>query len=370
MQNGCQHFINLGEHTMKLTEIMRQNKEEKEFRNLLDNTRLGYPTECDKDILLSLHLNSGNFTPEQKHYILNKATFLYANKKDVIEHNWNTIKEIHSSSNPVARIQNQTTSKNITYNGKTKCIRKESDIDPVLNCCRETRVQLTGKNFEPDWGLFNGTQGTIKEIVYNKNESPLDYKFPQYIIVDFPTYCGPVWIKENPTWVPVPPIQISCKKHCCTYKYIPLSIAYARTGHTFQGQNVGPNHTIPLIVVNPGKKSMELLCPGLLYMFISRATTIGTPQNRFKSAIFFCSNNMNKARISNITQTKNGMETEKIKKRRQWIKHLQQHRYKIDVPNSKKKKLIKWIEETIVPKTTIDKIIQDNEWRRSNMINY
>jgi len=227
-----------------------------------------------------------------------------------------------------------------------------------------------GKNFEPDWGLFNGTQGTIKEIVYNKNESPLDYKFPQYIIVDFPTYCGPVWIKENPTWVPVPPIQISCKKHCCTYKYIPLSIAYARTGHTFQGQNVGPNHTIPLIVVNPGKKSMELLCPGLLYMFISRATTIGTPQNRFKSAIFFCSNNMNKARISNITQTKNGMETEKIKKRRQWIKYLQQHRYKIDVPNSKKKKLIKWIEETIVPKTTIDKIIQDNEWRRSNMINY
>jgi len=162
-----------------------------------------------------------------------------------------------------------------------KCIRKESDIDPVLNCCWETRVQLTGKNFEPDWGLFNGTQGTIKEIVYNKNESPLDYKFPQYIIVDFPTYCGPVWIKENPTWVPVPPIQISCKKHCCTYKYIPLSIAYARTGHTFQGQNVGSNHTIPLIVVNPGKKSMELLCPGLLYMFISRATTMGTPEKPF-----------------------------------------------------------------------------------------
>jgi hypothetical protein len=102
MQNGCQYFINLGEHTIELTEIMRQNKEEKEFRNLLDNTRLGYPTECDKDILLSLHLNSGNFTPEQKHYILNKATFLYANKKDVIEHNWNKIKEIHSSSNPVA----------------------------------------------------------------------------------------------------------------------------------------------------------------------------------------------------------------------------------------------------------------------------
>ena len=99
-----------------------------------------------------------------------------------------------------------------------------------------------------------------------------------------------------------------------SYKYIPLSIAYARTGHTFQGQNIGPNHPIPCIVVNPGKKLMELLCPGLLYMFISRATTIGIPENRFNSALFFCSNNMNRTRISNMTQTKNGTETEKIKK--------------------------------------------------------
>jgi hypothetical protein len=49
-QNGCQHFITLGEHTMELTEIMWQNEDEIEFQNLLDNTRLGYPTECDIDI--------------------------------------------------------------------------------------------------------------------------------------------------------------------------------------------------------------------------------------------------------------------------------------------------------------------------------
>ena len=75
---------------MELTEIMRQNKDETEFRNLLDNTRLGYPTESDKDVLLlSLHLNSGNLTPRQIEYIRNRATFLYANKQDIIEHNWN-----------------------------------------------------------------------------------------------------------------------------------------------------------------------------------------------------------------------------------------------------------------------------------------
>jgi hypothetical protein len=160
---------------MELTEIMRQTEEEREFRHLLENTRIGYPSKNDKDILLSLHLNGGNFTPKQKEYILNKATFLYANKQEhVIEHNWNKIKEIYTAENPVARIPNQTTSKNVTYNGKAKFMRKECNIDPILNCCHESRVQLTGKNFEPDWGLFNGTQGTIKEIIYKENETPLD----------------------------------------------------------------------------------------------------------------------------------------------------------------------------------------------------
>jgi hypothetical protein len=140
-------------------------------------------------------------------------------------------------------------------------MKKEYDIDSVLNCCHEARVQLPGKKIEPDWGLFNGTQGTIKEIVYKDNESPLEYNFPQCIIVDFPTYCGPSWIKNKPAWVPIPPIEITCKKYCCTYKYIPLSIAYARTGHTFQGQNVSPNHQIPCIVVNSGKKIYGAFMP-------------------------------------------------------------------------------------------------------------
>ena len=34
-------------------------------------------------------------------------------------------------------------------------MKKECDIDSVVNCCCEARVQLTGKKFEPDWGLFN-----------------------------------------------------------------------------------------------------------------------------------------------------------------------------------------------------------------------
>jgi len=108
VQNGCLHFISLGKTTMELTEIMRQNENKTDFQSLLDNARLGYPTKSDKDVLLSLHLNSGNLTSKQIEYIKYRATFLYANKQDVIEHNWSKIREIHSSTNPVARIQNQT----------------------------------------------------------------------------------------------------------------------------------------------------------------------------------------------------------------------------------------------------------------------
>jgi hypothetical protein len=109
---------------------------------------------------------------------------------------------------------------------------------------------------------------------------------------------------------------------------------------------------------------MELLCPGLIYMFISRATTIGTPQNRFKSALVFCTNNTNKSRISNITQTKNGTETEKIKKRRKWIKYLQQHSYKIKISTNKKQNLIKWVEKIKITQSQIDKIIIDDIWQK------
>ncbi len=72
--------------------------------------------------------------------------YIFANKKDMIEHNWEKLREELSQSNPVARIQTQTTSKGIAYRGRAKCLTKQSDIDPVLNICRGARVQIIGKN--------------------------------------------------------------------------------------------------------------------------------------------------------------------------------------------------------------------------------
>ena len=64
-QNGAQQFITLGRRTMELTKIMRQSEEQQQFLKLLQNYRHGYPKEEDKYVLLSLHLNSGNFTESQ-----------------------------------------------------------------------------------------------------------------------------------------------------------------------------------------------------------------------------------------------------------------------------------------------------------------
>jgi len=77
---------------------------------------------------------------------------------------------------------------------------------------------------------------------------------------------------------------------------------------------------------------------------------------------------MNRARISNITQTKNRTETEKIKKRRKWIKYLVQHKYERNISHHQKKKMIKWANKTKTSQLTIDNILKDNTRRNSDMI--
>jgi hypothetical protein len=40
----------------------------------------------------------------------------------------------------------------VRYKSVTKWFKKDYDIDPILNICRAAKVQISGKNFEPDWG--------------------------------------------------------------------------------------------------------------------------------------------------------------------------------------------------------------------------
>jgi hypothetical protein len=109
-----------------------------------------------------------------------------------------------------------------------------------------------------------------------------------------------IWDKEHPTHVPMVPIHKRCATSCRTRKQIPLHIAWAKTIHSVQGHTAGPaaaNQTpnaIQIIIIHLGERTYEALNPGLTYVTISRATTIGClvhmitiPRNCMTSAIFF-----------------------------------------------------------------------------------
>ena len=87
------------------------------------------------------------------------------------EHNREQLKEQHSAKNLIAWLLATTSSKEKQYHGRAKCMKKESSVEPILNICWGARMQISGRNFEPDWGLYNGAVGTVVEIVFNENEN-------------------------------------------------------------------------------------------------------------------------------------------------------------------------------------------------------
>ena len=100
---------------------------------------------------------------------------------------------------------------NKLQNGKERHARR-SHFDPKAyirhtDLCVGARVALRNWNILPQAGLYNGSIGTLVEIVYKDNPiGPNDKQHchpPDYIVVDFPhlilpTYLKP-WDTNHPT---------------------------------------------------------------------------------------------------------------------------------------------------------------------------
>lgn len=191
-------------------------------------------------------------------------------------------------------------------------------IPPACLICINARVQITGRNLYPPWGLFNGSIGTVKDIVFNQNDNPNHDDLPKYIVVHFEQYIGPAWNNDDPKLVPIPVIENLCKKKCCTQQFVPLQLAFAKTIHTFQGQNVGkvpinqPQNTFQKIICDPGLKSFEGTNPGIFYSLSGRATTIGENESPLSSALYFTGKNMNTDRISHLQTNAQGQTYKKL----------------------------------------------------------
>jgi len=104
---------------------------------------------------------------------------------------------------------------------------------------------------------------------------------------------------------------------------------------------------------------MEKLCLGLLYMFISRGTTIGSPNCHVNSAIFFTSDELTKQWIQNLTTTATGDICLKIKRREKWVNYLQKNKLQLQIEPHEKMELIQWANKTTVLKQTLEQLIEE-----------
>ena len=122
------------------------------------------------------------------------------------------------------------------------------------------------------------------------------------------------------------------KQSCCKVTYCPLVPAWATTIHKFQGFEAGfdENDQFKHLIVDPGDLTTKLQNPGILYVALSRAKTIGTVSpnelHPKDSAIFWTGSGICTTRVLNITQ-KRGLDGNmtnclKIDKRQKWVDHL------------------------------------------------
>lgn len=137
----------------------------------------------------------------------------------------------------------------------------------------------------------------------------------------------------------------------CSRQYIPLTLAYARTIHKFQGQSAGPvdagkiPNVFECIVCDPDENQYEGKALGLLYTAVSRATTLGDDDGR-NSAIYFTGDSMkNGDRIRCLGKKKNSMDDfVNIARRERWVQHLRHNTKTFTKSKNHQKSILKWAE--------------------------
>ena len=171
-----------------------------------------------------------------------------------------------------------------------------------------------------------------------------------------------------------------CKNKCCKATYCPLALSFAKTCHTFQGQSAGPvshgqqPNAVDRVVVDPGDKGMEGKNPGLLYMAVSRATTIGDPNNNHKhkeggrrdSAIYFTGHNMTRNRVLNLTLKKDGSEYQRVQLRRKWTSRVEKNTVGMQLAQGETPEtVLDWCKRFRASKDTLERAVSNKSWRKN-----
>ena len=332
---GFDEFLKMGENAIFLEGEKRVITGQEQFKQILRAVRCEdeshQMTQDDVQTLLELDLDHNKYTPHERKNIEMDATYVFAFKEARDKLNTLKLRSANLDGNPVARIKSET----IRHCGRTVSNESHFDSDRQPNrvlLCKNARVTINGCNPDPKNGLFHGSLGIVRDIVFKNGESPNHGNLPVYVLVEIHQYCGPEIIPGMPRCIPIIPYISRCDRQCCTRTHIPLALAYGKTAHTFQGQNVGPvapgrpENPIKRIIVDPGTREFEGKNVGLFYQLLSRATTIGNREDKMSSAIYFQGQNYTRARFQNLTIGAKNQPYKKAELRRKWVQYLHDHR--------------------------------------------
>ena len=177
---------------MALTASKRQDPNESFFLDLLQKTRCEENgpslSEQDAEFFCQFALNDpSKFSEKEANFLKNQpdTMFLFANNEDREKHNEKALFLAHSEEFPLAVIRDQ------MFNIHGKKVPKKhfetssNSMVPVSTLCIGAKVQITGKNFKPQWGLYNSAMGIVRDIVFKKEQNPNLGHLPEYVLVEF-----------------------------------------------------------------------------------------------------------------------------------------------------------------------------------------
>ena len=288
---GMEEFMQFQDNVTMLNAGKRQRSGQTEFSALLQHAR--------NDTLNEDHATALKITES--------AVYLYVSREKVKEKNSQRLYDMSCSINPVARMH-CSSFKREDHQRKAIALHFSSIRDDSIetSICKNATMRIEGQNFMPQWGLDDHADGRVVDIVYSKDKNSKKGDLPDYVVVHINDYCGPVWDKSNPKYVPIPVTEIGCDFGCCERQYIPLKLAFGRTVGSFKGKSAGPTdegrqkNTFQHLIVDVDDLNSF---PHLFYVALSRATTIGD-HNGKGSAIYFQNNCLSIHRLTNTRKRK------------------------------------------------------------------
>ena len=212
-----------------LTKQHRQNKGI--YTELCLKFRDGSFLPKDYDILRKRDFNVLPLQ-EQKHLEMYGTKLVTTNKQAGKCNAEKLISLAKESNNKILRIHARETG----IKGKPMTSAEDfSGLKSTIHITIGSRVMVTS-NIWVEAGLINGAQGTVKDIVFDKqdNEDP----FPEYVMVSLDQYNGPSLFDDDnkSNWVPFfPMIRQHQFRRSIERTQIPLRLSSAMTGHKVQG---------------------------------------------------------------------------------------------------------------------------------------